>query len=312
LIAVYWAGGRAVMADSTISQITHFQAVLLGIAAIFGGNILYQMTNQFVAPRSPKLSATIWIIGLLAISFALTRYLNGRAAYLHIGAMLGTIMATNVARTILPSQRELVASIDEGRGASKEVSDRAKRVSIHNNYFTFPVILLMVSNHFPTLYSNSMSWLIVLALIGVGALIRHIMNVRFSWSPWKPALAATAIAGMLVVYGLVRMGNAGFQIGSGPGRNAGPSTVTLTAVSSEEVRHVIDRRCAACHSQNPTDLSFGIAPGGVSFDTPEQIMALRSRILERAVVTRTMPPSNKTRITEDERAMLEAWARAHR
>lgn len=308
LIAVYWVGGRAVMADTSVANLTHVQAVLVGLGAIFGGNILYQIMNQFVAPRAPRLSAVIWIGGLFAISMALTQLLNGRAAWIHVGAMLGTIMATNVGRTILPSQREMVACINEGRGSSKEVSDRAKQVSIHNNYFTFPVILLMVSSHFPSLYFTRFSGAVLVVVVVAGALIRHIMNIRFTWTPWKPALAATSVGGLLLVYGLIQMGNLGIHIGPGPGGPVGPSTVTFTATNFAEVRHVIDTRCAACHSQNPVDPSFGAAPGGVAFDTPEQIMARRSRILERAVLTRTMPPANKTRITEAERALLAAWA----
>lgn len=308
LIAVYWAGGRAVMADPAVADLTHMQAVMVGIGAIFGGNILYQAMNQMVAPRAPKLSVAIWITGLLIISFALTYFLNGRAAYLHIGAMLGTIMATNVGHTILPAQREIVASIAEGRGTSKAVSDRAKRVSIHNNYFTFPVIFLMISNHFASLYANRASWLLLLVIIGVGALVRHIMNIRFTWAPWKPALAVTGVGGVLLLLVLMRLGNSTVGIGrAGVPENMGDS-LTFTAVSFADVRHVIDRRCAVCHSSQPSDLSFGVSPGGVAFDTQEQIMAYRSRILERAVVTLTMPPANKTRMTDGERSILEVWA----
>ncbi len=301
LIAVYWAGGRAVMADSTVSNLTHIQAVMLGLGSILVGTFVYQISNHYVAPRAPRLSAAVWISALAAISLALTQFLNGRAAFLHIGAMLGVIMATNVWWTILPSQRALVASIEKGgdAGESKKLSDRAKRVSIHNNYFTFPVILLMVSNHFSGLYSNRYSFGLLLIIVVTGALIRHIMNIRFTWAPWKPALAATSVSGLILLYGVTWLGNSpNFTFGPGPSKQQlqQPLSVVFTAVNFAEVRHVIDRRCAVCHSQNPVDLSFGVAPAGVAFDTPEQIMARRSRILERAVVTRTMPPANKTRI----------------
>ncbi len=311
LIAVYWAGGRAVMADSTIAGITHFQAVLVGIAAVFGGALLYQLANQLLAPRAPRLAAAIWVAGLTAISIALTLLLNGRAAFLHVGAMLGTIMAANVWLTILPSQRALVQSVETGKGADKKVSDRAKRVSIHNNYFTFPVILLMVSNHFSILYSNRLSWMLILVIFAVGALIRHIMNIRFTWAPWKPAIAATGLGGLGLMYALILAGNAGFMVGSAKLQMSGlPDSAALANVTFADVRHVIDRRCAVCHSSDPLDLTFGPAPGGVSFDTPQQIIERRSRILERAVVTRTMPPANKTHITEHERATLAAWAQS--
>ncbi len=313
LIAVYWAGGRAVMADPSIANLTHVQAVIFGLGSILVGNFVYQVSNYFIAPHSPKLSAAVWVTALTAISITLTQFLDGRAAFLHIGAMVGVIMATNVWRTILPSQRALVASIEKGgdAGEARKLSDRAKRVSIHNNYFTFPVILLMVSNHFSALYSNRYSWALLVIIFAVGTLIRHIMNIRFSWTPWKPALAVTGVAGLLLLNGMMWLGNSpNFTFGPGPSKRQlqQQSTVTFTAVNLAEVRHVIDRRCAVCHSQNPVDLSFGVAPGGVAFDTPEQILARRSRILERAVVTRTMPPANKTHITDSERAILGAWS----
>jgi len=251
-----------------------------------------------VAPRGPRVALAIWITGLTAIAIALTRLLNGRAAFLHVGAMLGTIMAANVVFTIVPSQRELVASVAEGRGADPAVSARAKRVSIHNNYFTFPVIVLMLISHFPGIYGSRLNWLLLLLLIAAGAAVRHVLNIRFTFPAWRPVLAATMAASVLALIVILRAGSAG---------NAVAASDASGPVSFTQARHVIDRRCAACHSAAPSDLSFGAAPGGVMFDTPEQILAHVARIQERAVVTRTMPPGNKTNITDVEREMLGRW-----
>src|SRR5205809_1454088 len=137
--------------------------------------------NRFVAPRAPAIAATTWIVGLAAIAIALTRLLSGRAAFLHVGAMLGTIMAGNVFFTIVPSQHELVASVATGQtGRLAELSARAKRVSIHNNYFTFPVIALMVSNHFPAIYSSRDAWFPLFIIIAGGAAVRLVLNLRFT------------------------------------------------------------------------------------------------------------------------------------
>src|SRR5205814_4857493 len=136
---------------------------------------------RFVAPRAPRVAMTVWVAALTAIAIALTQLLNGRAAFLHVGAMLGTIMAANVFFTIIPSQRVLVTTVSQGRGGDPTVSARAKRVSIHNNYFTFPVIVLMVSNHFPSVYGSSRSWLLMLVLIASGVAVRHVLNVRFTY-----------------------------------------------------------------------------------------------------------------------------------
>ena len=159
LVAVYYAGGRAVLADPSVADLSHGQAVGVGAGAIFGGWALYEAMQRLVAPRAPRRRGRCLDAGLLAIAIALTQVLNGRAAFLHVGAMLGTLMAANVVLTIVPSQRALVQSVTAGGGGSAELSARAKRVSIHNNYFTFPVIVLMVIGHFPAVYSHRLSWL---------------------------------------------------------------------------------------------------------------------------------------------------------
>ena len=299
LLAVYYAGGRAVLADSSVAALTQVQAVGVGVGAIVGGWLLYESMQRLVAPRAPALAAAVWITGLLAIAVALTQLLNGRAAFLHVGAMLGTIMAANVVMTIVPSQRALVQSVTAGGGGSAALSARAKRVSIHNNYFTFPVIVLMVIGHFPSVYSNRLSWLLLLVLIAGGAMVRHVLNIRFGFPAWRPALAGTMAATVIALYAILSTGSASAAGGTG---SAG-------TVSFAEVRHVIDRRCGSCHSALQTDSSRGPAPGGVMFDRPEQIVALAPRIDERAVITRTMPPSNKTGITDEERGVLERWIR---
>ncbi|MGI9140008.1 MAG: urate hydroxylase PuuD [Gemmatimonadaceae bacterium] len=299
LIAVYWAGGRAAMADPGIAPLSHGQAVITGIAAIVVGAALYDSMQRFVAPRVPRAATFVWMTGLTTISIALTQLLSGRAAFLHVGAMLGTIMAMNVAHTIMPSQRQLVASVGEGGIADPAVSDRAKRVSIHNNYFVFPVIVLMLSSHFPAVYSSRLSWLLLLIVLAGGAAVRHMLNIRYFTRAWPSLLTATIVAGVVAMYAVMRLG--------------APAQVSTVADSSgpvvfAEVRSVIDRRCTVCHSANPSDMTFGPAPGGVRFDGQDQIESHSARIRDRAVLTRTMPPANKTAMTEAERALLGRWA----
>jgi len=299
LIVVYYLGGRAVLADPTVARLSHAQATLIGLGAIVGGWAIYEAMQRFVAPRAPLVAAIIWLAALTTIAIALTQLLNGRAAFLHVGAMLGTIMAANVFFTIIPSQRELVATVAQGRGGDPKVSARAKRVSIHNNYFTFPVIVLMVSNHFPSVYGNAHSSSLLLVLIASGAAVRHVLNIRFVYPTWKSTLATTMLASVLVLYLLLAPATAPSTVGA--------ASAIPDHVSFADARHVIDRRCAVCHSAQPADLTFGVAPAGVMFDTPDEIAARVLRIRERAVVTRTMPPANKTNITDTERALLARW-----
>jgi uncharacterized membrane protein len=299
LVVVYYAGGRAVLGDASLAPLTHWGAVAVGAGAIVAGWALYECMNRMVAPRAPRLAVAVWLSGLVAIAVALTLLLSGRAAFLHVGAMLGTIMAANVFFTIVPSQRELVSSVGGGRATeASTVSARAKRVSIHNNYFTFPVIVLMVSSHFPAAYGAPHNWLFLLVLVACGASVRHVLNIRFTTAAWKPVLGAVIAASAMAMFAILRMDTA-----PAPAADA----MSSAPVTFAEARHVIDKRCSACHSAHPSDLTYGAAPAGVKYDTPEQIAALALRIRERAVVTRTMPPGNKTRITDEERALLGRW-----
>jgi len=297
LVVVYYFGGRAVLADPTVAPVDHAAAVGIGLGAIVIGWILYESMQRFVAPSAPAASLAIWLTGLIAIAFALTRSLSGRAAFLHVGAMLGTIMAGNVFFTIVPSQRELVTSVERQGAADATISARAKRVSIHNNYFTFPVIALMVSNHFASVYGSRWNWALLFVIIAAGASVRHVLNMRFTFAAWRATLAATIAASVIAIFGLTAAST----------RQSESASVATGPVTFDDARHVIDRRCAACHSAQPSDSTFGAGPAGVMFDTPEQIVARAARIRERAVITRTMPPGNKTHITDAERAVLAAW-----
>lgn len=298
LVIVYYAGGRAALADQSVAGLTHWQAMVAGVGALILGRAIYEAMQARRAQNYPAAALAIWVTSLAVIAVALTQLLSGRAAFLHAGAMLGTIMAGNVGSTIVPSQHELVRSVAEGRDADQAVSDRAKRVSIHNNYFSFPVIVLMLSAHFPSVYAHRWNWLMLLVLVAAGAAVRHALNIRWTHGAWKRALAATIAASVLAIWVLLAAGAPrATQAADGP---AG-------AVTFEEVRHVIDRRCSVCHSDRPTDTTFGRAPAGVMFDTPHQIMMHAAGIRERAAVSRTMPPGNSTGITDSERMLLSRW-----
>lgn len=303
LVAVYWVGARATMQNLAFPTMHQWALVLIAAGILVGGWLTYELANRLIAPRVPALALALWLAALLIASWLFMRLLDPRAAYLHVGAMLGTIMAGNVFFTIVPSQRHLVASVEHGEQAQAVAdSARAKRVSIHNNYFTFPVIALMLSNHFPSLFGTQDAWQIMLVLIAGGAAVRHVLNVRYSTRHWQPILAGVIVATLWGVHIFQHQGPLSLSPSPLPPSSLPPSFA--------DARHIIDRRCAACHSATPTDLTFGAAPGGVMFDTPEEIAARVSRINERAVVTRTMPPANKTHITDVERDVLRRWIAA--
>ena len=301
LFIVYYVGGRALIVDPAVRNISPLIGSAIAFDTILAVWLLYEVVWRTIGRRSPAAASAATLAVLAAGVWVFLAYLSGRAAFLHVGAMLGTLMAGNVAFTIMPSQRELVAALESGREPSQEIADRAKQRSIHNNYFTFPVVALMLSAHFPTLYAQRGALLGLLTLIAAGAAVRHVLNIRFTYPRWKAALAAT-LAASIAVLALLFVANP-FA------RSPRPQVAAFTAAPTfADVQRIIDRRCAACHSSSPADVSLGVMPAGVAFDTPEQIMALKDRILDRAVTTRTMPPANKTRMTDEERAALRAWA----
>jgi uncharacterized membrane protein len=298
LVVVYYLGGGALLIDPGVARLTPTMAVALSVGLLLGAWLVYDYLLGPMLERIGGLGAVIGLVLVVGVAWALTQLFSGRAAFLHMGAMLGTLMAGNVFRVIMPSQRELVAAVEQGRQPDPAPALRAKGRSIHNNYLTFPVIVLMLSSHFPGLYGHSLNWLLLGILVLSGALVRHLMNIRFTFRPWLPALGATVAVTLGAIYLL--------STRPAPGR-ALPPTAGTGRVSFAEAHTVIQQRCTVCHSASPADRTFGIAPGGVAFDTPEQIRALAERIRVRAVETETMPPANKTWMTPEERALLGRW-----
>jgi uncharacterized membrane protein len=302
LIVVYYVSGRTLLTDPSKVALTPGAAIAVGVGAIVGGELIYDVLWRYVAPRAKRAAGVLSVVALAGIVYGLTALLSGRAAFLHVGALLATIMAANVAHVIMPSQRVLVRAVESGRPPDPAIAWAAKTRSIHNNYLTFPVIVLMVSNHFPGVYGHPQNWVLALLLIAIGALVRHILNIRFTFTQWKPALGLTLATGFALLYVAGRTG-------------ASPGALTATAASAEaparvtfaDARSIIDRRCAACHSASPSIIEFGPAPAGVAFDDPARIQALAARIRVRAVDTRTMPLGNRTHMTDRERAILARW-----
>jgi uncharacterized membrane protein len=295
LVVVYYLSTGALLLDAQASGLSHLQAVGIGVGVVVGGWIVYDALLSRVLDRTGAAGALIGWLAVVGVAYGLTQVFSGRAAYLHVGAMLGTLMAGNVGHHIMPSQRELVRAVESGGQPDPRYARRAKSRSIHNNYITFPVIVLMFSSHFPGLYGHRMNWLLLGILAAGGAGVRHIMNVRFGWPRWKPALAATVAATLAALY----------FVGAAPSRAAvadGGERVPFA-----QAHTIIQKRCTVCHSADPADLTFGPAPAGVAFDTPEQVRARVERIRARAVETQTMPPANKTHITPEERAVLGRW-----
>jgi len=295
LVLVYYVTGGVYLVDPAVSSITPGWAVMVGVGLLIVAWIAYDLlwTSPLARERGRAAVVVSWIL-LFVVAVALTRVLSGRAAFIHVGAMLGTIMVANVWMRIIPAQRDQIAAATAGRTPDATLSGRAKQRSTHNSYVTFPVIFTMLSNHYPVTYGHPLNWLVLSLLIVVGVAARQVMLARDKGKPadwWLlPAAAALAVAVFLT-------SPAWLSRGMGTG-----DRVAFTAIKG-----VIERRCVSCHSRTPTDAVFRIAPNGVTFDAPESIRAHAETIRTRVVLLRNMPLGNKTGMTDEERALLGRW-----
>lgn len=296
LVIVYYLGGASYMIDPTVAQLSPAIAIAIGVGSLVGSWFIYDLLWRSPLGKHTPLAFAISFILLIGITFGLSRVISGRATYIHIGALLGTLMTANVWLYIVPSQHGLVAATKAGQPQNPALSNRAKQRSIHNNYMTFPVLFIMVSNHYPITYGNQLNWLILAILMVGSALVRHFMNIRFSYGPWLRWAVGAGVVAMALVGVLTAR----------PARTSS-ATITEGPVSFAAVQAVIKHRCIACHSATPTDSIFFVAPTGVMFDTPEQIRAMAARINERVFVSRTMPFNNQTGISEEERDVIGRW-----
>lgn len=292
LIVVYYLGGGALMVDPSVSSLSTTAAMGIGLGSVVGTWVIYDLIWRSPLGKQGTLATVISFAILFVIAFALTQVLSGRAAFIHVGVIMGTLMTGNVWMVIVPSQRELVQATMEGRKQDSAISKRAKQRSIHNNYMTFPLLFIMISNHFASTYGNKLNWAVLFVLMISSALVRHFMNIRFTYSRWFPAATGAVFFGLTGLFLLTARPAA--KVSGGP-------------VSFAEAQSIIHSRCISCHSASPTDDVWKSAPSGIMFDSPEAIVRLAPRIQERAVVQKTMPLTNKTGMTESEREKLGGW-----
>jgi uncharacterized membrane protein len=298
LVLLYYVGAREYLLDPAVSSIGPAAAVALGVATLFVCWIVYDLLCRSPIAGHPVALAGLGLVLVTALAWGLGQVFSARAAYVHVGAALGTIMAANVFRVIIPAQRDMVATLSAGAAPDAARGRQGARRSLHNNYLTLPVLFVMVSNHYPATYGSRWGWAILAVLFVIGVLVRHWFNLRNAGrrKSWLLPAAAAGLVALAFV--------------TAPGRTGGTAADGADSVSFADIRVVIARRCAPCHSSSPTYPGIAAAPAGVMLDTPEQIQARAARIAERAVVQQTMPLGNVTGITGEERALLGRWVRA--
>jgi len=298
LIVVYYLGERAWLVDPQAGHLAYGHAVMASIFTRIFGVAAYDVLRRSKIQEHVTVLNIILGALLIGITIGLTQIMTPRAAYIHIGVLIGSCMTANVWFVIVPSQRDLVAATRSGKPQDKTLSLKAKARSVHNNYLTFPLIFIMVSNHFPIFYSHRLNWLILLVLMAGGAAVRHFMNIRWSYPHWRPALVASAVASLGLMFYLVSLPASSLannaELAEGP------------PVYFDEAQAVISLRCVPCHSVEPSDKLFKAPPGGLMLDSPQQIKSSASRLSIRTM-SGTMPFRNRTLMTDEERLLIGRW-----
>ncbi|UTY56181.1 urate hydroxylase PuuD [Massilia sp. erpn] len=295
LTIAYYFNAQAMMVDKAVADLSSLQAVGIGIGFLIAGWIVYDLLCRSpLVKREGWLGLTVFVL-LSGAAYVLTHLLSGRAAFVHIGAMIGTIMVANVAMVIIPGQRKMVQAMQAGGLPDPSYGIKAKQRSVHNNYFTLPVLFIMISNHYAMTYRHPQAWLVLALIMAAGVFIRHFFNLRHKERiEWRyPAIGVALLLAVAVAIA--------------PSR---PATVAAAAdpeAQFRQVKAIIDQRCVSCHSAHPTQAGFATAPAGMVLDTPQQVRQHAMQIHKQAVELKAMPIGNLTNMTEPERAQLAAW-----
>jgi uncharacterized membrane protein len=296
LALIYYAGAEIYLIDKSVADLGRAAAIAIGVASIALGWLAYdRLCVSSLASRPRALPIALSVLLVLA-AWGLCQVFSGRGAFIHFGAILGTIMVANVAFVIMPGQRELVAACRDGRAPDPDAALRARQRSVHNTYFTLPVLFTMISNHYPMAYAHRWNWVILVAISFAGAAIRTYFVARHHGHA-SPVTAIAGVVTLLVVAAAIA-----------PSPSPRPSPKGEGELAS--IAKIMKERCVPCHSATPTWQGIAIAPKGVVFDTPGQIETQAAQILQQTS-TKAMPIGNLTAMTDEERALVAAWARAN-
>lgn len=306
-------------------------AIAIGLGSMAASYLIYHVLCDSPLGKRPALLGAVLFVLIIAAAYGFSQIFSGRAAYIHVGAIIGTIMVGNVFFTIMPAQRALVKAIETNTTPDPLLPAKGLLRSRHNNYFTLPVLFIMISNHFPSTYGSQYNWLILAGIAILAVLVRHYFNTRHDSSKYVWTLPAAALGMICLAYvtspanrapaaapvAAVEQPAASETLSkveevasSQPDAQENPTPATggaATAADFGKVESVIHERCTVCHSANPSSPMFSAAPAGLMLDTPEQMQAQAAKIHAQSVASQIMPLGNITQMTQDERDLIGNW-----
>src|SRR6266481_3626471 len=298
---LYYAQAEIYLIDPRVAHLSKPAAIAIGVAVIVGGWLIYDALCRSVLKQRDTWLAAVLALLFSAAAFALCRLFSGRGAFIEFGALLGTIMVANVFFVIIPGQREMVRAKREGRDPDPEAGLRGKLRSVHNTYFTLPVLFTMISNHYAMTFGAHYNWLVLIALCAAGVLIRVYFVARHKRHERGGKTSPTS-----ALLGLAVLAATAAALAPPPTSPAAAADPSITRF--EAIQHIVALRCAPCHAAAPTQPGFATAPKGLLLDSPEAILAHVS-VIAPQVATNAMPIGNLTGMTDMERAQLLDWIR---
>jgi uncharacterized membrane protein len=290
LVVLYYFHADTYLIDPSVADLSSGAAIAISLAGLVLAWVVYDLLCRAI---KSDLVVGVAGVGLTALAaWGATQLFSGRGAFIQVGAMLGTIMVASVLFVIIPAHWELIRAKEQQRPPRIELGIDAKRRSVHNTYLALPVVLTMISNHFPFLYTDEYAWLVLAALMVISAWVRHffVLRRRGRTVLWIPAAAAAATVAVALAI-----------------EPDEPKVASTERVTAAQATAIVQRRCVTCHSASPTSDQFSSAPAGVVLDTTEQITERADQIKAQAVDTTAMPLGNVTGMTDQERQALGAW-----
>ena len=297
LCLVYYYGAGLYLIDRAKLALHPIDATLIGLSFLLGGWIFYNALCKSNIGQNNKIFGIIWFAALTAAAYALCQIFTGRGAFIHVGAMIGTVMAANVFMIIIPNQKKVVADLLAGRKPDPQLGKTAKQRSLHNNYMTLPVLLVMISNHYPMLYAGTYNWVILAALCAAAWPIREFFNQKHRGN----------VDYRYLVFGVIGFVIVMLAASWKPAVKDADISAVAAVVTTAEVQDVLQKHCTACHAQKPTHEGFDVAPLDVVLESTDDILKHAARVHQQAIETDIMPLGNETGMTAAERDVLRRW-----
>ena len=294
LTVQYYFNARAYLIDPSVLPLLPAQAIVISIISLVAGWFIYDGICRSPLGRNPTVLAVLVFVLVVFAAFLFSRVFSGRGAFIHVGAFVGTIMAVNVFGLIIPNQKKITAALLAGRAPDPALGAMGKQRSVHNNYLTLPVLVLMVSAHYPMLFSHPNSWLVVALILVIGGAARHFLNRHDAGDPlakiwWTLPVMAVGLAAALYLTAPRQLGIEGLSVSEG------------------QVLSILGKHCVMCHSPRPSHDGFDAPPKGVVLLSIDDVLKNKDQILAQTVNGDAMPLGNETNMTDQERAELGAF-----